>query len=63
MSARVERAAAARVARAVAGLAEALRDDLPRDVRVEVDGDRLALVGRRLRARSLTDARLRSARR
>lgn len=57
---RVDRAAAARVAKLIERLAAGARDDLPRDVRVEVGDDRVTLVGRRLRARSLTDARLRS---
>ena len=57
---RVERTAAKRVAALVERLAGGVRGNLPRDVRVEVEPGRLTLVGRRLRARSLTDARLRS---
>lgn len=62
MTGRIERAVARRVTKLIATLADRARDNLPRDVRVEVGDDRVTLIGRRLRARSLSDARLRSIR-
>lgn len=60
MIARVERAVARRVSVAIGALAARARETLPRDVRVEAGEDGITLTGRRLRARSLTDARLRN---
>lgn len=59
MTARIERAVAERVARVIDRLATRARETLPDDVRIETGEDGLVLIGRRLRARSLTDARLR----
>ena len=55
----VARIAAGRIARVVAGLATTAGATVPRDVRVEALGDGIALSGRRLRERALSDARLR----
>ena len=59
MKRRIERGVARHLARVVERLAARARDTLPPDVRVEAVEDALVLTGRRLRARSLTDARLR----
>lgn len=54
-----ERIGARRVARVVERLAEAARDEVPPDVRVASESGAVVLSGRRLRARSMDDARLR----
>ena len=55
----VERIAARAVAVAVARVLARARDDLPRGVRVDREGDAVVLTGRALRARSRVDPRLR----
>lgn len=60
MKARVQAAVASHLSRVIAVLADRARETLPRDVRVEVGDEGLTLVGRRLRARRLSDARLRN---
>jgi len=52
--------AEAQRARRVAGLAKAVVSDLPPDVAVETGSDGITLVGRGLRRRMLSDARLRA---
>lgn len=54
-----ERAGARRVAKVAERLAEAATDEVPRDVRVTREGAAVVLSGRRLRVRSMDDARLR----
>ncbi len=53
------RAGMRRVARVAAAMADRARAAVPRDVRVEALVDGIAVTGRRLRERALTDARLR----
>ncbi len=53
------RIGARRVKRVVELLAEAAADEVSRDVRVTREGTAVVLSGRRLRARSMDDARLR----
>ncbi|MFS0737177.1 hypothetical protein ABC347_09020 [Sphingomonas sp. 1P06PA] len=57
---RIERAAGKAVARAIAGLAAAARDELPGDIAVSTEPGRLVLTGKRLARRMLDDARLRA---
>jgi len=54
-----ERVGAKAVAAAAERLTEAAQDQVPRDVRVAREGTDVVLSGRRLRARSLDDPRLR----
>lgn len=53
------RIGARRVERVVGRLAEAMRDEVPGDVAVTREGGAVVLAGRRLRARSMDDPRLR----
>ncbi len=55
-----ERIAARRVAQTVERLADAVANEVPRDVRVGRETEAVVLSGRRLRARMLSDARLRA---
>lgn len=57
---RIERVAARAVARAIAGMAAAARDELPADIAVSAEPGRLVLTGKRLARRMLDDARLRA---
>lgn len=59
VEARGARAGARRVAAMCVRLAEAAGDEVPRDVAVTVEEDCVVLTGRRLGARSLSDARMR----
>lgn len=59
MSGLAERTGARAVAAAVERIARAAQDDAPGDVVVVQEGSTVVLSGRKLRARSIDDARLR----
>lgn len=52
----IEDVARTAVDRMLTRLEEAAADELPRDVRIEREGDRIVLIGSRVRLRALTEA-------
>jgi hypothetical protein len=54
----IEAIAKRAVDRFLVGIEAAAADQLPRDVRIEREGDRIALTGPRVRLRALTEARI-----
>jgi hypothetical protein len=55
---KIERIARRAVDRLLAGIEANASEELPAGVRAERDGDRIALMGRRVRLRALTEARI-----